>query len=184
MLSRALDDPSLFAIALDASPDALTEGAWRAHRLAVSNTAFLVESIERLPAELAGIADEATVHFPWGSLLRGLIRADAAVLEPLARLVRPGGELRVILSAAPRDGLGEITPATLLAVRHDYARIGLGLRAVREATAADVRETRSSWSKRLAVGRERVAVRARYRRVADVSSGGAGRNADPRRRCA
>jgi len=64
--------------------------------------AFLIESVERLPP-LDGIAGEVTVHFPWGSLLAGLIAADPATLARLATLLEPGGELRMLISATARD---------------------------------------------------------------------------------
>ena len=47
---RARGEPNTFAIAIDASPDALSDGAWRAHRLRLSNVAFLVTAVEQLPA--------------------------------------------------------------------------------------------------------------------------------------
>ena len=79
-LHRARTEPATFAIAIDASPDALADGAWRAKRRGLRNVAFLVEGVERLPPDLAAIADEVTVHFPWGSLLRGVLEAEASVV--------------------------------------------------------------------------------------------------------
>jgi 16S rRNA (adenine(1408)-N(1))-methyltransferase len=166
VIERARREPSTFAIAIDASPDALIAGAWRAHRERLANSAFLVEGVERLPATLAGVADEVTVHFPWGSLLRGLVDVDPAVIEPLAGLLRTGGELRVLVSATERDGVGSVNAATLLGRRSEYACVGLTLRSAREATAREVSESCSSWAKRLGVGRTRAAVFARYRRDA------------------
>lgn len=69
-----------FALAIDASPDALASGAWRAKRARLGNAAFLVEGVE----------------FPWGSLLRGLLDGAPAVVGPIAKLMKPGAELRVL----------------------------------------------------------------------------------------
>ena len=162
VLHRAKTEPSTFAIALDASPDALSAGAWRAKRARLTNAAFLVESVERIPNELAGLASEVTVRFPWGSLLRGLIAADDRVLTPLAKLLKPAGELRLLLSATPRDGYSGLTPDDLSALAGSYAEHGLELAEARVATRVDLATSRSSWAKRL--GRGRPVVFARYSR--------------------
>ena len=161
-LYRARTEPTTFAIALDASPDALSDGAWRAKRARVANAAFVVEAAERVPMELCGLADEVTVHFPWGSLLHGLVAADQRVLAPLAMLLKPDGALRLLLSATSRDGYADLTPADLSALACRYAEHGLVLTDVRVASPADIAAARSSWAKRLGQGRP--VVFARYSR--------------------
>jgi 16S rRNA (adenine(1408)-N(1))-methyltransferase len=166
VLYRAATDPHQFAIAVDANPDALTAGAWRAKRGRVANSAFLVEGVERLPPELARVADEVTVHFPWGSLLRGLVDGSCAIVGPIAGLMKIGAELRVLVSAVDRDGVGVVTPAVIASRCVAYAEHGLHLIDACWASTAVVAESRSSWAKRLAVGRARQGVIARYRRDA------------------
>ena len=154
----------MFAVAIDASPDALAGGSWRAMRARLANVAFLVEGVERLPGALTGIADEVTVHFPWGSLLRGLIAADSVVLAPIAALLKAGGELRLVVSASARDAMDELTPELIGARAGVFRDHGLELVTARWATPADVLASRSTWAKRLGVGRNRSAVFASYRR--------------------
>jgi tRNA G46 methylase TrmB len=166
VLYRARSEPATFAVGLDANPDALAAGAWRGKRAHLANAAFLVDGVERLPRELACVADEVTVHFPWGSLLAGLLAADQAVLTPLARLLKPGGELRVVLSATDRDGFAEVTPPLFESRAGAFSEHGLRLRRARHASQSDIDETHSAWAKRLAAGRTRSAVIARYRRDA------------------
>ncbi len=158
VLHRARTEPTTFAIAIDASPDALASGAWRAKRTRVANAAFLVEGIERLPCELACLADEVTVHFPWGSLLRGLLDGSSSVVGPIAGLMKAGAELRVLMS--------DVTPSLITSRCATYAEDGLHLIGAEWASNAIVAESRSAWAKRLAVGRARQAVIARYRRDA------------------
>ncbi len=155
-----------FAIALDASPDALASGAWRAKRARLANAAFLVEGVECLPPELARLADEVTVHFPWGSLLRGLVDGHGDVIGPIANVMKAGAELRVLMSVVDRDGFGELTPTLVIARRDAYEVHGLRLIEAVWASGATVSDSRSAWAKRLAVGRARQAVVARYRRDA------------------
>jgi hypothetical protein len=158
VLHRARTEPRTFAIAIDASPDALASGAWRAKRASLANAAFLVEGIERLPRELGCLADEVTVHFPWGSLLQGLLNGTGSVVGPIAALMKAGAELRVLMS--------DVTPSLTTSRRATYTEYGLHLIEAKWATNAIVAESRSAWAKRLAVGRARDAVIARYRRDA------------------
>ena len=164
VLHRARSEPNLFAIAIDASADALSDGAWRAKRARLANAAFLVEGVERLPPDLVSIADEVGVHFPWGSLLRGIVGGSSSVLRPIAGLMKSRAELRILLSAVDRDGFIEVTPAVMTSRRGAYAEHGLHLIEARWASDTIVAESRSAWAKRLGVGRTRRAVVARYRR--------------------
>jgi 16S rRNA (adenine(1408)-N(1))-methyltransferase len=166
VLHRAKAEPESFAIAIDASPDALASGAWRAKRARLTNTVFLVDGVERVPSELCCVADEVTVHFPWGSLLRGVLDASGAILGPIAELMKPGAELRVLLSSTDRDGFGELTPQRLTSRYAAYSEHGLHLARAEWASREVVAESRSAWAKRLAVGQGRRAVFARYRRDA------------------
>ena len=166
VLHRARTEPDTFAIAIDASPDALASGAWRAKRGRIANAAFLVEGVERLPVELACLADEVTVHFPWGSLLRGLVDGLSSVVGPIACLMKAGAELRVLISAIDRDGIGEMSPSLVASRCASFAEHGLHLVETDWASDAIVAESRSVWAKRLSVGHARQAVIARYRRDA------------------
>jgi hypothetical protein len=166
VLYRARTEPTTFAIALDASPDALSDGAWRAKRARLGNAAFLVEGVERIgmQGELACLADEVTVHFPWGSLLHGLVAGSSSVVGPIASVMKAGAELRVLMSAVDRDGYGDLSPSVVASRCGTYAEHGLHLVEATWASRAIVAESRSAWGKRLGVGRARRAVIARYRR--------------------
>ena len=166
VLHRARTEPTTFAIAIDASPHALAAGAWRARRARLGNAAFLVDGVERVPPGLASLADELTIHFPWGSLLRGLVDGSSAVVGPIALLMKPGAQLRVLMSAIERDGLSDVTPSLVVSRRVAYAEHGLHLIEARWASAGTIAESRSAWAKRLAIGQARQAVLARYRRDA------------------
>jgi 16S rRNA (adenine(1408)-N(1))-methyltransferase len=110
-----------------------------------------VGAVETPPAELVGRADLVTVHFPWGSLLRGLLAADPRAATGLASLLRAEGVLQAVLSIEERDGLDE-----LAAIVADRGRLeaawsahGLRLEVLRPGTGAEVAATASTWAKRL-----------------------------------
>jgi 16S rRNA (adenine(1408)-N(1))-methyltransferase len=112
---------------------------------------------------LHGLADSMTVHFPWASLLRGVLGHDDAVLAGLAQMLAPGAEATALVSVLPRDGVPAVPAAGALA--RDFARHGLELAALRPATAAEIAASGSSWAKRLRAGRERPVTLLRFRRV-------------------
>jgi 16S rRNA (adenine(1408)-N(1))-methyltransferase len=113
------------------------------------------------------VADLVTVHFPWGSLLRGLLGAEPATMAGLTRVMGPGATLSMLLSSTVRDrgtGVEPIGEQTLQDLAGSYAAWGLAVTTARPATSADVAAARSTWGKRLGAGRQRPAwlLRARF----------------------
>ena len=164
MLAAAAAEPDRLVVGVDASAAAMAEASRRAGRRpergGLPNALFVVAAAEALPPELDGLADVVTVHFPWGSLLRGLLAADPAIMAGLVRILRPGATLSVLLSSTDRDrgaGAGPVGEQTLHALAAPYAGHGLAVTGVRPATPADVAASRSSWGKRLGAGARRPA---------------------------
>jgi len=164
VLAAAAAEPDRLVVGVDASAAAMAEASRRAARRpgrgGLANALFLVAAAEALPAGLDGLADLVTVHFPWGSLLRGLLAADPAVLGGLVRVLRPGATLSMLVSATDRDrgaGVAPIQAPDLAALAGAYGRHGLELTRVGPATAADVAASRSTWGRRLGAGAGRPA---------------------------
>jgi 16S rRNA (adenine(1408)-N(1))-methyltransferase len=164
VLAAAAAEPDRLVVGVDASAAAMAEASRRAAgrpgRGGLANALFLVAAAEALPAGLDGLADLVTVHFPWGSLLRGLLAADPAVLGGLVRVLRPGATLSLLVSATDRDrgaGVAPIRAPDLAALAGAYGRHGLELTRVGPATAADVAASRSTWGRRLGAGAGRPA---------------------------
>ena len=158
-------------IGIDANAASMTEAARRVARPAkrggLSNALFVVAAAESLPPELAEIADAVTVHFPWGSLLRGLLLADPVILANIARIMRDGATLTVLLSVTEHDridGINTLDERNLAALAPAYAAFGLALEECRRATADDLDRSHSSWAKRLAAGHSRPVWRLQFRR--------------------
>ena len=164
----------------------MAESSLRAARTArkggLPNALFVVAAAERPPGELLGIADELTIAFPWGSLLRGVIAGDDArdAAAGIAALVAPGGSALAHVSIDPRDRLALPAPESLataeLAAR--WRRHGLELVCWRPATAPEVRATGSSWARRLRAGQERAAWRLELRKGASRERPHAGQRSD------
>jgi 16S rRNA (adenine(1408)-N(1))-methyltransferase len=154
-------EPTAFVIGLDASSAAMAESSWRAARPESkggrSNVLFAVAAAERPPDELCPRADEVTILFPWGSLLRGVLALDPAAAAGSAALVAPGGTIRALVSVAERDaGALGVWPLTvddreLLARR--WAAFGLELAAFEPASDDEIEASGSTWARRLLAGR-------------------------------
>lgn len=171
MLARARAEPETLVLGIDANAAGMAASASRAARKprrgGLVNARFVVSAVEALPGALAGTADLVTIHLPWAALLRGIVRGDRSIMAPIAELVRPGGELRLLLSVAPRDaglGLASLDEAAIDAIARAFARFGLEILERQPATPDDVARSGSTWAKRLAVGRgDRAAWWLRFR---------------------
>jgi 16S rRNA (adenine(1408)-N(1))-methyltransferase len=150
VLAHASAHPDRFVVGIDASPEAMREASRRAARPGsrggLPNARFLVSAVDAFPAGLGGFADLVTVHFPWGSLRDAATGHDPAVSARIGSLVRPGGSLRLLLSAAERDGNSGIHPELVATA---YAALGMTLVECRRATLDDAAAVHSSWGKRL-----------------------------------
>jgi len=150
------------AIGLDASADALAYAARCAVRERVPNLVLLREPLESLA--LDSFADELTIHFPWGALLRGALAEDRVVFGSICRLPRPGGLLTLAVSVIARDGRAPLSAPDIARVAREYRWSGFSLIEARQLDRADVAAARSTWGKRLDVGGTRPGNLLRFRR--------------------
>ena len=126
------------------------------------NLVLLREPLESLA--LDAFADELTIHFPWGSLLRGALAEDRAVFEAICRLPRRGGRLTLAFSVIARDGRAPLSAHDIARVTREYRWAGFTVVEDRAVERADVAAARSSWGKRLDVGGTRPGRLLRFRR--------------------
>ena len=157
-------------IGVDASAAGMAESSHRAarptRRGGLPNALFVVAAAECPPRELHGLADELTMLFPWGSLLRGALALDATVAAGIAQLVRPDGSVEAFVSVTERDGLGvaSLGEADRRALAARWAVFGFELTDFGPASAVDIDATGSTWAKRLGAGRDRPAWHLALRR--------------------
>jgi 16S rRNA (adenine(1408)-N(1))-methyltransferase len=156
VLAAATREPATLVLGLDANAASMAESSRRAARPArkggLPNAGFVVAAAEAPPDELLGVASLITVHFPWGSLLRGVIGRDDRVAAGLASLVGPAGALDILVAPLERDGLeGVPTSANALAAgtADAFAEHGFVVERASELTPAEIRATGSTWARRL-----------------------------------
>ncbi|CAN5782083.1 hypothetical protein BH24CHL6_BH24CHL6_04110 [soil metagenome] len=177
MLRRARREPHSLVIGMDAAVAALRESSARAARAerkgGLPNALFLGASADELPGPLAGSVELLTVALPWGSLLRGLVRADTDLLSKLTHTLVPGGEAELLLSVLPVDrgtGLPLRDEDCVAGLTTAYASAGLNLIGARGAAVADVERLESSWARRLGVPQRRPAWLLRFSRAREPAA--------------
>jgi len=173
--------PDWFCIGVDADLSSLSECSRKSlrkpERGGVPNVLYVVSGVEDLPPELDGIADRVTVHLPWGSLLVGIVQAEADVLSGLARVGKPGAELELLIGYSRkyeecemrRRGLPDLSLAFVdESMAQGFANAGLRIVERRTLTNEELKAIPLTWGRRLAHGRERetILVRATVERVA------------------
>jgi 16S rRNA (adenine(1408)-N(1))-methyltransferase len=166
VLAAATADPRILVLGLDANAAAMAEVSRRAAKPSrkggTPNAAFVLAAAEAPPVELAGIASQVTVLFPWGSLLRGCLGADPAVAAGVAKLLAPAGSLDLLLAPSAKDGLDglPIEPERVVdAAASAFAAFGLEVVEGRLATPVEIRTSGSTWARRLGTARAATAGR-------------------------
>jgi 16S rRNA (adenine(1408)-N(1))-methyltransferase len=116
--------PERFYIGIDAQAGALEKISEKIQRKpekgGLPNVLFIQAAVESLPAELDGVADEVHVHFPWGSLLRGVAAGDSTVLQNLRRICAPGAWLEVVIALDTKRDHAEIARLRLDPLTPEY----------------------------------------------------------------
>ncbi|MCU0513865.1 MAG: class I SAM-dependent methyltransferase [Anaerolineae bacterium] len=153
----ARQQPQRFVIGIDACRDALRETS----RRALPNTLYVIAAAQALPPLLYGRAQHLTIFFPWGSLLHGLLTADAALLTGLAALAQPGATLEIALNGGALHEAGCTLAGGAAQARAALAAYGFRLHSTRHLTAAALRDWPTTWAKRLAWGRDPQALHLR-----------------------
>ena len=151
-----------FVVGVDPVPENMRElsakAARKPERGGLPNVLYVAASIERLPHELHGVADEIFVTLPWGSLMRGIILGDDAVLAGLASLAMDGATLRIVLNTrifddpVPLDvrNLPDVTPDYVgEALTPAFARHNITITETRFMDADEVAAIETTWAKKL-----------------------------------
>lgn len=164
----ARNNPGTFYLGIDANAGPLAKISEKIHRKptkgGVDNLLFVQASVENLPEELDGVANVVHVHFPWGSLLRGVAIGDELVLRNLRRICADGAMLEVLIGLDPDRDLAEIARLGLPPLTSEYLTDELvpkyraaGFEIVERGAISPLSwpELTSSWARRLRNSSER-----------------------------
>lgn len=164
----AKNNPDKFVIGIDASHAGLIEKSQKIYKKkskgGLPNALFVLASVENLPAELEGIANQIFINFPWGSLLAGLVKVDEIIWGEIKKLCKAGTIIDIIFGYDSTQDAKEIKRLDLPDLNLDYIKhqmipklseIGFTKKELREITNEDLKDYPSSWSKKLGFGKER-----------------------------
>jgi len=165
----AREHPDRFYIGVDAQASALEKVSQKIYRKpakgGLPNALFVHASVEALPAELDGVANTVHIHFPWGSLLRGVALGEEAVLRNLQRVCAPGAFLQIVIALDPERDKSEISRLGLEPLSAEFTQTTLIPRY--QATGLEIsdygvhppsewRQYQTSWARRLDSNPQRV----------------------------
>jgi len=155
-------NPNKFYIGIDPNTRPLEKISEKIHRKPAKggapNVLFVQSSIEDLPAELDGVANEVHIHFPWGSLLRAVAVGEVDVLRNVRRICAVAALLEIVIGIDPMRDRSEverlgIEPLSLgfidKALAPNYAAAGFQIIERGILAASEWPEFDTSWSKRL-----------------------------------
>src|SRR5215216_1085033 len=139
-----------FFIGVDACRENLRANSHRK----LPNALFVIANAQALPKELNGLISHVTINFPWGSLLESLLVGDPALMNGLSSLscLNTGIEIRLNGGALAEAGTTLETGAEK--IYHNMLRSGWQVNAPVAMNASTLRNFPSTWSKRLAFGRD------------------------------
>ncbi len=142
--------PGRFAIGVDACRENLREVS----RVAPPNAVFVIANALALPDDLAGLAAQVTINFPWGSLLDGLLAGHPTLLAGLRTIMRPGADLEIRLNESALAEAGWPLADGGARVRRVLQAGGFTVEPPLPMDAVALRACPTSWARRLATGRE------------------------------
>ena len=97
---NALENSDTLFVGIDPAASQMKTFSAKANRKRLDNVFFVVGSVELLPDELWGVADEVFILLPWGSLLEHVVKPDAEFLKNRAGLLKPTASVASGISGA------------------------------------------------------------------------------------
>ncbi|HXV98957.1 MAG TPA: class I SAM-dependent methyltransferase [Anaerolineae bacterium] len=167
----ARQNPGKFYIGIDATARPLEKISEKIHRKpakgSLPNVLYIQAAVEALPPELNGVADEVHIHFPWGSLLRGVATGDETVLRNLRRVCAAGALVEVVIGLDPQRDQSEIEALGLKPLTNEFLEMtlipryeahGFEVLEKRVLAPAEWPKLKTSWAKRLRGGAGRTLI--------------------------
>jgi 16S rRNA (adenine(1408)-N(1))-methyltransferase len=170
-MQMARQRPDWLVIGLDAAQDNLRRAAAKAgtnpKKRGLPNLLYVWAAAERLPSDLHGVT-ELHVLMPWGSLLRGILGSDPAVLRGLAGICVPHARFLITLNLhawrPPVPEVGDHLEPTPASASRDLGPVlhaaGWQLDTAGYLDATGIAELATSWTRRLASSRTHLDVLA------------------------
>jgi len=138
--------------------DACAANLRETSRKSPENARFVIGDALILPEELRNLATCITINFPWGSLLRGLIATDGALIGTLMEIGVHGARLDVRLNGGALNETGLTLAEGAARIVSNLQQAGIHADACEWLDRDQLRLVPTTWAKRLAFGRDPRAV--------------------------
>ena len=161
-------NPDTLYVGIDADRNNLVKYASRIVRKrskgGLDNVIYLISNVEDLPDVLEGIFSEIWIILPWGSLLEGIVNGRELYLRNIRRIGSPGSKIRIYLNYDLKYEPVEMEKRGLPPLTEDYIKSSLipgfesnGFAETEWEFLAneEVSPIPSTWTRKLAFGRER-----------------------------
>jgi 16S rRNA (adenine(1408)-N(1))-methyltransferase len=142
--------PKSFVIGVDACRENLVAIS----RNAPKNALFVIANAESLPTELNNVANHLTINFPWGSLLEGLLSNEQSLMNGLLRVMKAKARIEVRLNSSALAQASWSLEAGAEMVQAVLLDSGFSMQSPRLMLSEELASVPTSWSKRLAYGRD------------------------------
>lgn len=153
-------NPGWFVIGVDACRENLREHS----RAKLPNMLFAIASAQTLPDELNGLVSHITIHFPWGSLLDGLLTGDPMLMGGLSSISRPNAQIQIHLNGGALTQAGADLDAGANVIHGHLNRCEWALKNPCPMDRHALRSIPTTWARRLAYGRDPRAISLKGRR--------------------
>jgi 16S rRNA (adenine(1408)-N(1))-methyltransferase len=146
--------PDAFVLGIDACRENLRA----ASRKAPGNALYVIANACALPGALHELATHITIHFPWGSLLVGLLTGHPALISGLVAVAQPDARIDVWLNSSALGVAGWALEEGSHCIQQGLCNAGFHMKAPVAMSTDDLRRLPTTWAKRLAFGRDPAAM--------------------------
>jgi predicted RNA methylase len=120
----------------------------------LQNLLFIIASAQKLPNEFDGFVSHITINFPWGSLLESLLAGDPMLMRGLESVSRSTTSLELRLNGGALAEAGTSLEAGVKTIHNNLLQAGWHVKTPVTMDASSLKDFPSTWSKRLAFGRD------------------------------
>lgn len=142
--------PNHFVIGLDSCRENLVEYS----RANLPNLLFVIANAQQLPFELNGLISHIHINFPWGSLLQSLLSGDVNLFCGLEKISSPHTLINLHLNAGALNQQGWNLLNGVGQIQVNLRRAGWQIENPKEMNIQTLKKFPSTWSKKIAVGRD------------------------------